>query len=495
VRRPEAAAAGKLGLSVLPKLARDSVLAMLPHVLPRLASVVLFVLLGRLASAELAGVFAIATSYLLIASTILRGLDELVVREVAGQPVQAGRYLVAFTVIRLVLAAGLYGLVWLAAVVIFRYPVTTLRPVLILGLAVLPDGVTYVAQAVLQGERDFVSPAIVLTLVSGLKAGGGMAVLWLGYGVEAVCFVWLLSSLAGMGALLLAAHGRIAARKGWDWRHVPAITISVRTLVSFVALTFLLAFESQTDTLVLSKVRSEAEVGWYGAATTVAFGLLTLSQAYRFSVYPLMARYAKSAPEQLRDFYRNSIWFIFTLALPLSVGLSLSAPQVVRLLFGRSFAASVLPLQILSFALLFLFLNEPNSRMLLVNNRQRQALLILSLTTAANIGLNLYLTPQWGAVGAALSRLGSTVLLTVGYAYYVHSRLAAFYWWRTLGVPIVATLGMAVALWNIRTNALFVTVPIAVLVYVLLLILLDVRIRTWVLDRLWVRNASDTPQR
>jgi O-antigen/teichoic acid export membrane protein len=460
------------------RLARDTAYSVTFHIAPRLANVVLFVLIGRWAGSAEAGIFALAASFLLISTTTMRGLDDLLVREVSRQPGQAGRLLLGFAELRLGLSVLVYGLVMLAVRAGFGYPEATARPVLLLSLSVIPDGVSHVAQAVLMGQRRYDAPALVLAIVSGLKVAGGAGAVLRGGGLEAVSLAWLTAS--GLGALvILGLAVRVVGgltRADWlDWRPLRA---NLRPAVSFVLITLLLAFESQTDTLVLSKVRSEAEIGWYGAATTVAFGLLTFSQAYRFSAYPVMARYAQLAPEKLADFYRQSLRLIALVALPVSVGLMITAPQVISLIFGSGFEPAVRPLQILCLGFIFMFLNEPNSRMMLVGDRQRAAVMLLASTTITNIILNLILTPRFGETGAALARLGSVLLLFGSYTAYVSMNLVYVDMLRVLARPIVATLLMAVFVWSLRDQTLPVMVSAGALAYAALAFILYPSLRS-----------------
>ena len=76
-------------------LMRDALLALVFHVAPRFANVILFILIGRLAGPEQAGIFSLATTYLLIITTTMRGLDDLLIRQVAREPI--GRRITSVT--------------------------------------------------------------------------------------------------------------------------------------------------------------------------------------------------------------------------------------------------------------------------------------------------------------------------------------------------------------------------------------------------------------
>jgi O-antigen/teichoic acid export membrane protein len=455
------------------KLARDSLLSVIFYLAPRFANVVLFVLVGRQAGPGPAGIIALANTFLILATTCMRGLDELVVRQVAREPKHGGLYLVNFAVVRLVCSVAIYGLLALAVHMVFSYSEPVAVPVLLFSLSVVPDGLTFVAQAVLMGQRQFAAPAIVLASVSALKLAGAALVLLFGQGLAVMAAVWLLGSWLGAAALLLVTLRRVGGLRRDDLPNWRPVQDNWRAALSFLMISTLLAFEAQTDTLVLSKYHSEAQVGWYNGATTIAYSLLVMSQAYRFAVYPLMTRYALQSKEKLADLYRQSLRFIGMLALPMAAGLLVLGPQLIDFAFGSKFAPAGPALQILSLALLFIFLNEPNSRMMLVADRQRQLSIFLVISTATNIMLNLVLTPGLGATGAALARAGSTLLFFILDYSYVANRLAFVNVAKLLLYPAAASVIMAILVALTVSWALLAVMFIGVLSYVTLLLLLE----------------------
>jgi O-antigen/teichoic acid export membrane protein len=70
-------------MKTLLELTRDSLFSIVFHLSPRLANVLLFITMGRLIGPTDAGVFALATTYLVIFTTVMRGPDDLVIRQVS----------------------------------------------------------------------------------------------------------------------------------------------------------------------------------------------------------------------------------------------------------------------------------------------------------------------------------------------------------------------------------------------------------------------------
>lgn len=452
-------------MNTLIELARDSLFSIIFHLAPRFANVLLFILISRWAGPAEAGTFALATTYLVILTTVMRGMDDLVVRQVSREPDRAPRYLTNFLLLRIGLSLLLYGVLLFVVLVVFDYTGNTTILILILTLSLAPDSMTYVAQSILLGQRRFGAPAITLAGASLLKLVGGGVVLFNGGSLQQIAWVWLAGSLLGMTALLVVAIQRVGGVQWSDWLDWRPLTHHWRAALSLLFITTMMTLETQADTVFLSGFRGETEVGWYGAATTVTYSLTMFSQAYRFAIYPLMTRYALQSPEKLPRLYEQSVRYLGMLVLPMVAGIVLLSPQIVSLVFGPQFEPTTRVLEILILALIFIFLNEPNARMMLVHDRQRWISLFLVGSVITNVLLNLTLAPSWGATGAAVARVCSALIFFLLNYLYVARFLVHLSIFRLLSKPALATLMMALALWPVRAWPLPISIGVGIASY------------------------------
>lgn len=447
------------------ELSRDSFYSLIFHLAPRFANTILFILVARLAGPAEAGIFSLAITYLVISTTVMRGLDDLVVRQVSREPNQAGRYLTSFLLLRLLLSSVLYAALVVVVQISFDYSPRTSAAILILALSLVPDSLTYVAQSVFLGLRHFDTPAAILASISSLKLIVGATGLIMGLGLEEIAWLWPIGSTLGTLILIIAVVRRVGGldRSEWfDWRPLARYW---RAGISFLFITTLGALETQTDTLILSGYHGEAEVGWYGAAATVVNGFVMFSQAYRFAVYPLMARYALQSPEKLTRLYAGSIRYLGAFILPIVAGITLLSPQIVYVVFGSDFGPTAWALRILVLSLLFMFLNEPNVRMMLVQDRQSLVSLFLIGSVTTNLALNLTLVPSHGAVGAAVARVSSALVFFVLNLAYVTGFFEHPRSMRALARPLVATSTMVLVLWVVQDWSLLGSIVLGALTY------------------------------
>lgn len=453
------------------ELVRDSLFAILFHLAPRFANVAVFIIIGRLSGPDQAGIFTLATTYLLIFTTLMRGADDFVVRQVARENDRAAHYFVSFLLLRLILSALAGGTLWLLVGVARHYPPSTQAPVAILALAILPDGLMLVGQSVLLGLRQFKIVTIVVSAGNVLKLAAAGLSMARGGSVSDVAWIWLLGSLGMLAAMSLAAiqqMGGWAALRRVDRSALRIIGQHRSAILSFLAITALSTVEGQSDTVLLSLYRTESDVGWYSAATTITFSLVMLSQAYRFSVYPMMARFAQQTPERLNRLYDRSMRYLGALVIPMVVGIMLLSPQIVGLVFGPKFEPTTVVLQILVVSLVFIFLDVPTVRMLLVHDRQRVIAQIGIVSAVINVLLNLMLSPRYGAVGASISRVVSEFSASVLCYVYLYRNILKMNLFTILFKPIIASFAMAVVLWIVNGSSLAIAIPIGALIYVTL---------------------------
>ncbi len=453
-------------------LLRHSSLTIVFHVAPRFANVIIFILIGRLAGPQQAGIFSLATTYLLIITAIMRGLDELLIRQVAREPDRAANYLGNFLLLRLLVSSSVY----IGLIVIIRYglnyPATTSIPIIILALSVLPDSLALVAQSVLLGQRRFGPPAAINSVTNLIKLIAGSAALLMGGGLIEISLIWLGGSVLNLILMLAVAFKQIGGLRRVNWLDFTLLRTHWLAALSFTAITVLTAIDSQADTLLLSIFRGAAEVGWYGAATTLTFSLLMFSQAYRFAVYPPMIRYAQNAPDKLNRLFQKSIHYMAILVIPLVAGTMVLAPQIVKLIFGPKFAPTVPILQVLIVSLVFMFIVEPVNRIMFVRDKQRVIVVFVLVSAIVNITLNLIFIPEHGAIGSSLARVASTgVFFAMSFLFVKMQRLASAKL-LTLIKPISAAILMSLIIVLVSGN-LVISIVIGVCTYGGILFLVD----------------------
>lgn len=444
--------------------------ALTSDVVQRLSAALIVVWVSRQLGVGEAGIYFLAVSFATLFGRISYwGLDQLLTREVARVPERANQFIVNFVVVRAVLAGLMMGMLY-AVVVWLGYAPHTSRVVLLLGLTILPDSLINICQSVFMAHERMGYLALSSLLNGVVRMGAGVLALVAGLGLEGVALGLLLASVSTLTLLVYLIRTRLF-RPVWNIDRA----FSRRQLGAgfpFLLIGMFFILESQLDVILLSRLRDEYQVGIYGAASTVTSALILIPFAFQTAVFPVMSRLYATAPVALERLYDQSLKYLLLAGLPIAVGVTMLAPDIVTLAFGRQFAASVPVLQILVWSLFLIFLNVPNSRMLVVSDQQRIIAVFLLTSLTLNTLLNLLLIPRWGAAGSGVARLMSTSVLFVVIAQYVFRNLYRFNPLPMLPRPVLAATAMLAGLTILQGQPLFVLISAGALIYLAVLVVL-----------------------
>lgn len=451
------------------KLWWNTALMLLTRVSDRLANVLLFTLIARRLGAESAGAFNLALTYTAISLTLsLWGLDELLVRDVAKDRRRVGSFLLHFGVVRFVLALSVYGALLLLLYFVLPYPLRTRQLIGLMGLTLMADGMNLLGQSVFTAFGDLRLPALIALIIGASKAIGGISALLVTSDILSVGVVFVLSSWIGV-VIYVWGLTRLLSRQNskvhWDKKFLRR-ELAQTPAFAMIGLLYVVSF--QFDVILLSLLRNEEAVGWYGVAQTVFTIFLLVPQAYRAALYPMMSRLYETEGNngaRLGALYTTSLHHMLSLGLPLALGLTLLAPQIVSLFFEHPSMQAIQALRWIAWALFIQYLNVPNVRLMLASERQGQSARFLTISVAVSLLANLFLIPYLGVPGAGLVRfLSSFTFLALN--YFVVQRHICRYTprWEVLSAIIASAL-MGGVLGLVQNQVLWIKIPIGIGAY------------------------------
>lgn len=436
-----------------------------------------------------AGVFNLGITYYTILMALSTwGLNELLVREVAPRRDEGGRYFVNYLAMRLTISTLLYAGLLLFLRLSLPYSEETIAVLRIMSLAIFPEAVFSLGQALFTANERLAVPTLAAIVNSVIRLGLGIWLLYNGAGATTVAWVIPIStavSLLVFPPAILRLFRRVPQKTSsvrLDWRFSRQ---QLRFTKGFVLLEVFQTLNFQLDTFIISLLLSEAAVGFYGASQIILAGFLMIPVAVRLALYPLMARYKHQDMSKLAHLYHKSSQYLIVTGLPIAAGVFVLAESLIFLVFGESFAPSIPPLRISIWALVFAMITVPNARLMLVDDKQKQASWLWGLTMIASVSLNLLLIPRLGINGAAIARLLGTVVFFISVYAYVQNRLLRDNILPQAIRPLIATVVMSGVIWPLREMFILIPVVVGVLVYALLILLLGVVTAE---DRIYLRQ-------
>jgi O-antigen/teichoic acid export membrane protein len=456
-------------MQTLLSLLRNTLFNVVSNLLNRLGNTLLFIGIVQMLGIDAAGVFSIGVSFFFISSRFsFWGLDHLFTREVAKDKGQATQFFTNFLAARLILSAVMM-VIFLFIVYLSPYQQSTKIVIYVMLLAVLPENINNLCWAAFASFEELQFSSI-SSLVGGvLKVGSGFFLLWQGYDLIFIAIVFLLSQLLTMAINLKFVYSRYIRQ--WQRPNWPFLRTQLSIAYPFVFIGIFFIMDNRLDNLIISFLSGEEAVGMYTAATAVMVALGMLSEGYRMAVLPILSRYRQERPGEIRALYEQSLKYIVIIGLPLSVATLIIADELIGLIYRQKLATAVPTLQILSFSLIFVFVNVLNNRLLIVYDRQSLIARILLLTVLQNIIINLLLVPAWGAIGAALARVASSFTLYLLLAWAVREFVPKLSFWQYTWRPLLGALLMGLVMWQIADWGIWWQMLVGGLVYAASLLL------------------------
>ena len=175
---------------------------------------------------------------------------------------------------------------------------------------------------------------------------------------------------------------------------------------------------SYSDSLLMSKLLSAKELGWWSVPYKITFAFQFIPVALSASVYPVFSGLFLTNKTAIGPLFEKSWRYLFVIIFPVAFGLMAVADPVVRQVFGQQFAPSVAPLRVLLVSLIFGFLSFITSAMLNATNKQKTQTGLMASALMISVILNLILLPKLGITGAAVAALASNTVLCLAGLYF-----------------------------------------------------------------------------
>ena len=189
----------------------------------------------------------------------------------------------------------------------------------------------------------------------------------------------------------------------------PLLIVALPMLMS----TSMFMIMTWTDTIMIGYYRDESQVGVYRLAFKVA-NLVTFTQFAISSIAAPMfsSFFAKNDLAGMKKITKNIGYMNLAISTPIFI-LLLIFPSFVLDCFGEEFSAGVAPLIVLATGQIINAICGPVMYILTMTGKEKKARNIMIVASVINLGLNVYLIPIYGLIGAASATAISTVVWNV----------------------------------------------------------------------------------
>jgi O-antigen/teichoic acid export membrane protein len=263
-------------------------------------------------------------------------------------------------------------------------------------------------QANVQAKQTVKAQMVAMAISSILK----VAIIFSGLGIIWVMAVYVLDGLWSTITLWLIYRQNNLHVKDWHFDKVLAKSLAKDS--SYLMLSSAAWFiYVKVDQVIIGRMMNETQVGLYAAA-------VKLSEIWNFipsiictSLFPAIVNARIKGDEVYRQRLKSLYWFLGLAALILAIPITILARPIVLFLFGPSYQASIIVLQIYIWTGVGMFLGAGVSQYMLAENMVKTTLFLSLLGMAVNIGLNLIWIPEFGLIGAAWASVVSYLVVPV----------------------------------------------------------------------------------
>jgi O-antigen/teichoic acid export membrane protein len=158
------------------------------------------------------------------------------------------------------------------------------------------------------------------------------------------------------------------------------------------------------DQVMLHNMVNDSILGQYVAAVRVSEMFEMLPAALIASLVPILSVSAKDH-EVFRTYLDRTFRYFLVLACGICVVITTGAGLIVKLLYGKQFAAATPLLAVLIWSEGSTFFGAVVVNAMVARNLQKYLLVPTAVGALSNVALNLYLIPRYAALGAAWATL------------------------------------------------------------------------------------------
>jgi O-antigen/teichoic acid export membrane protein len=428
------------------------------------ANILFFVAVARVFGPRIFGQFTIAqvlyTVFLLVADF---GTDTLFITEISRAREEVNSIFEEFFSTKLILWVIAAGLMCLVTVVKnFNWETDVL--IYIFSVNVVFTASMNFFFALFKGHEQFRYETAVTFMIN----------LCLLLGTVGLIFVkaapWGYAALFGATRLLGVVFCVFISRKFLEWekinfriKHWNAVL--KRGWVFGVHLTFGTLY-FQLDTIILTFLQGDLQVGIYQAAMKLLTVVLIIPDIASSVFLPVLSRYNSFDEERWLNSGKTLAKTLSLIGLPISVIFIVFSEQIIRVLYGPDvFLLSVTVLRLFGIVALIRFSAEIFALMLTTSMRQDFRMKVVILATLLNLVLNLYAIPAYGVTGAAVVSIVTNIFSATGYLFGMRKWLIAFMPDRKYFLLFGSAIVLSVIMWFLRGVSVFVMVPIFLIVY------------------------------
>jgi O-antigen/teichoic acid export membrane protein len=475
-------------MSITKTIAKNTVFGFMGTAIDAVAMLVVGIVLARNLGTEQYGLYSLMMWFLSLAGLVVNlGIGEMTKRFVAEAIGQQNNSTVK-GIIRLTLvirlSAGLFASLLILGLSsylarLFGGPASS-SYFMLMAVVLLPYVLFVTLNGIFAGFQKYEYSAALTLMVSPLRA-----VLIIIFGVVGIGVKGILTMYMGLWALAIIL-GIILLK-----RLVPLKDLMTPSLLepekrksaikySLAAMGILgvdYVLWQQAEVMFLGMYRPVAEVGFYNMAYKIpSTAIESIPFVFGGTLLPAVSeQFGKGEMDKIRAIYRNAARYLMMLSFPLATaGIALAHP-IITLLYGSEYTPAIILMQIVFIPFAMRGLMQSVSSIIYGIKEPTFILKMGIILICVSIGLNLWLIPKYGAIGAAIATSIPRIAALPFYVRFVSKKIGERWPMRdTLRVSLASVI-MGVVVYAIQHYfgailSICIGVPAGIIIYMVALL-------------------------
>jgi O-antigen/teichoic acid export membrane protein len=335
------------------------------------------------------------------------GMDGIIIRELVNRPNETHHVMGTAFVLRLLGAVAAMILV-LSASLVSRDNGQIVTLALFVSLCFIPGSLEVIElwfQKNIMARHTAVARILATLLISGAR----LALVYYQAPLEYFALMQAVDTLCGGLALMVAFRGRGQPISTWRFKGEIARTL-LRDSWPLIASGFLVAIYMRVEQVLVKNVLGDYAVGIYFSATRITEVWSFVPAALLTTLYPVLVAKRREVPDKYQLHLQTVFDLLTGLGYLIAMGMTLLGPVAIPQIFGEKYREAIPILIIQAWAAPILCSALTRAQVMLLENRTIYHTPIALMGIALNIPLALWLMQIYGAKGAALAVLVTSLL-------------------------------------------------------------------------------------
>ena len=282
-------------------------------------------------------------------------------------------------------------------------------------------------------------------------------------GLLGIMSAGIIANLINFGYLLKATQKLLKIKLAFDF------DIWKQTLQKSWPIAISIAFNLiylKTDTIILSLYHPQIDVGIYGASFRFLEILIMIPTMFMGLMLPLLSNYwAERNIKEFKKMLQMAFNVIIMMVVPMVVGTLFLAEPIMILVAGKDFAMAAPVLKIIVLASAIVFIGTLYGHTIVAIEKQRKMIWAYGITAAISLSAYFLVIPKFSYFGAAWATVFAESLITIATFWMVTKTTKIWPKSKMVFKALFASSIMAIILYFIKDQNIFISLILAVITY------------------------------